>query len=153
MSNYTNRGTTTPLAPCEHGRVTTPIFYSSEQGTLPTTFLISKQVIPYRTCGGICYPGVSTPITRSLIDSSMTNHITWQILTVSTISNLAQTTATNLTTSPHIMTDGRPTLSTLNISQTQHHEDGKTCTTLMTAGLSNTTNHKNSILKYESLGN
>jgi hypothetical protein len=27
------------------------------------------------------------------------------------------------------MTDGRPTLSTLNTSQTQHHKDGKTYTT------------------------
>jgi hypothetical protein len=51
------------------------------------------------------------------------------------------------------MTDGRPTLSTLNISQTQHHKDQKTCTTLMTAWLSNTTNHKNPILKHEGLGN
>jgi hypothetical protein len=51
------------------------------------------------------------------------------------------------------MTDGRPTLSTHNTSQTQHHKEGKTCTTLMTAGLSITTNHKNPILKYEGLGN
>jgi hypothetical protein len=49
--------------------------------------------------------------------------------------------------------DGRPTLSTLNTSQTQHHKDGKTCVTLKTAGLSITTNHKNPILKYEGLGN
>jgi hypothetical protein len=48
------------------------------------------------------------------------------------------------------MTDGRPTLNT---SQTQHHTDEKTCMTLMTVGLSNTTSHKNIILKYESLGN
>jgi hypothetical protein len=38
-------------------------------------------------------------------------------------------------------------------SQTQHHKDEKTCMTLMTAGLSITTNHKNPILKYESLDN
>jgi hypothetical protein len=38
--------------------------------------------------------------------------------------------------------DGRPTLSTLNTSQTQHHKDGKTCTTLKTAGLRITTNDK-----------
>jgi hypothetical protein len=30
--------------------------------------------------------------------------------------------------SPHITTDGRPTLSTLNTSQTQHHKNGNTCT-------------------------
>jgi hypothetical protein len=51
------------------------------------------------------------------------------------------------------MTDGRPILSTLNISQTQYHKNGKTCTTLKAAGLSITTNHKNPILKYEGLGN
>jgi hypothetical protein len=51
------------------------------------------------------------------------------------------------------MTDGRPTLSTINRSQTQYHKDGKICMTLMTVGLSNTTNPKNPILKYESLGN
>jgi hypothetical protein len=50
-------------------------------------------------------------MTRSLADSSMTNHIT---------------------------TDGRQTLSILNTSQTQHHKDGETCTTLMTAWLSTT---------------
>jgi hypothetical protein len=33
-------------------------------------------------------------------------------------------------------------------NQTQHHKDGKTCTTLKTAGLS-ITNHKNPILNYE----
>jgi hypothetical protein len=51
------------------------------------------------------------------------------------------------------MTDGRPTLSTLNTSQTQHHKDEKTCTTLKTIGLSITTNQKNPIIKYEGLGN
>jgi hypothetical protein len=55
--------------------------------------------------------------------------------------------------SPHITTDGRPTLSTLNTSQSQHHKDGKTGMTPMTAGLSNTTNHKNRILNPEGLGN
>jgi hypothetical protein len=29
--------------------------------------------------------------------------------------------------SPHITTDGRPTLLTLNTSQTQYHKDEKTC--------------------------
>jgi hypothetical protein len=40
-------GTTAPLALCEPRRVTTPISHSSEQGTLPTSSLISKQVVPY----------------------------------------------------------------------------------------------------------
>jgi hypothetical protein len=68
------RGTMAPLAPCEPRRVTTAISYSSEQGTFPTTSLISKQAIPYRTRGDTCCPGVSTPKTRSLANSSMTNH-------------------------------------------------------------------------------
>jgi hypothetical protein len=55
--------TMTPLAPCEPRRVTTPISHSSEQGTLPTTSLISKQAVLYRTRGGTYYPGVSTPKT------------------------------------------------------------------------------------------
>jgi hypothetical protein len=115
MSNYVDSSTTTPLAPCELRQVTTPIFHSSEQGTLPTASIISKQVIPYRTRGGTYYPGVSTPMTRSLADSSMTNHITSQIPTVSTIPNLAQTIASNLTmaTTHH---DGWKT-STLNTPQ------------------------------------
>jgi hypothetical protein len=66
--------TTAPLAPCESRRVTMPISHSSEQGTLPTTSLISKQVTPYRSHGGTCCPRVSTPKTQPLADSSMTNH-------------------------------------------------------------------------------
>jgi hypothetical protein len=93
-----SRGTTAPLAPCEHGRVTTPTFHSSEQGTLPTASQIIKQVVPYRTCGGTYCPSVSTSITQSLADSSMINHITWQIPTISTIPNLAQTTTSNINT-------------------------------------------------------
>jgi hypothetical protein len=76
MSNYANSGTMTSFALCEPRRVTIPISHLSEQGTLPTTSLISKQVILYRTRGGTCCPVVSTPMTRSLADSSMTNHIT-----------------------------------------------------------------------------
>jgi hypothetical protein len=97
MSNYANSGTATPLASFEPRRVTAPIFHSSEQGTLPTTCLISGQAVPYRTCGGTSCPEVSIPMTQSVADSSMTNHITRRIPTVSTIPNLAQTTASNLT--------------------------------------------------------
>jgi hypothetical protein len=96
--SWGSRRTTAPLAPCEHGRVTTPNSHSSEQGTLPTTSLTSKQAVPHQTHGGTCCPGVSTPVTRSLADLSITNHITWRTPTVSTIQNLAQTTASNLTT-------------------------------------------------------
>jgi hypothetical protein len=89
--------------------------HSTEHDTQPITYLISKQTVPYQTRDVTCCPGVSTPMTRSLTDSSMTNHITWQTQTVSTIPNLAQTTASNLTTvtSHH---DGWKTI-TLN---TQH---------------------------------
>jgi hypothetical protein len=97
--------------------------HTTEEDSQPTTALIRKQTIPYRTCGGTYCPGVSTPKTWSLADLSMTNHISWQILTVSTIPNYAQTTASNLTTvKSHL--DGRKT-NTLNnnTSQTQHHKD------------------------------
>jgi hypothetical protein len=64
----------TPLAPCEPGRVTTSNSHLIEQGTLPTTSLIIKQVVSYWTRGGTCCPGVSTPKIRSLADSCTTNH-------------------------------------------------------------------------------
>jgi hypothetical protein len=76
MVSRGSRGTMAPLAPCELGRVTTPTFHSSEQGTLPTASQIIKQVVPYRTCGGTYCPRVFTPMTQSLADSSMINHIT-----------------------------------------------------------------------------
>ena len=98
----------------------TPNSHSSEQGTLPTASLISKQVIPYRTRGGTYCPRVSTTMTRSLADLSMTNHITWRIPTVSTIPSLAQTTSSNLTTA------------------TSHHDRWKT-NTLNTQHKSNST--------------
>jgi hypothetical protein len=66
--------TMAPLSPCEPRRVTKAIFHSSEQDTLPTASLISKQAVSYRTCGGTCCPGVTTPKTWSLADSSMTNY-------------------------------------------------------------------------------
>jgi hypothetical protein len=49
--------------------------YSTEHDTQPIAYLISKQVIPYRTRGGTCCLRVSTPKIQSLADSSMTNHI------------------------------------------------------------------------------
>jgi hypothetical protein len=87
-----SRGTTAPLAPCEPGRVTTPNSHSSDHGTLPTASLIIKQVVPYRTHGGTYCLGVSTPMTRSLADSSM------KVATFPTIPNFAQTTTSHLTT-------------------------------------------------------
>jgi hypothetical protein len=113
--------------------------HSSEQGTHPTAALISKEAIPYRTHGSTYHPGLSTPNIQSLADSSMTIHITWQNPTVSTIPAHAQTTAAILTTVTSHLDGWRTNTLNTNTSQTQHHKDQKTCTTLMTAWLSNTT--------------
>jgi hypothetical protein len=122
---------------------------TTEQDSQPTTSIISKQVIPYQTCGGTCCHGVSTPKTWSLVDSSMTNHTTWRNPTVSTIPPHAQTTTSILTTinSHH---DGWK-IKTLNnnTSQTQRHKDGKTCTTLLTVWLSIANQVWTQILKHE----
>jgi hypothetical protein len=97
-------------------QITSYIFpHTTMQDSQPTASLISKQVVPYRTRGGTCCPGVSTPKIWSLADLSMTNHNTWWIPTVSTIQTHAQTTASILTmvTSHH---DGWKT----NTLDTQH---------------------------------
>jgi hypothetical protein len=120
--------------------------HSSGQGTLPTTPLISKQAILYRTHGGTCCPRASTPKTQYLADSSMTIHFTWRISTVSTIPILLKPQHRSSPRSPHILMDGR---QTLNTSQTQYHKDGKTYTTLMIAWLSITNQVWTQILKYE----
>jgi hypothetical protein len=120
--------TTAPLAPCEPRQVTTLISHSSEQGTLPTASLISKQVVPYQTRIGTCCPGVSTPKTRSLADSSMTNYKPSRSQPSPPFQSLLKPQHRTSPWSPHITTDGRSTLLTLNTSQTEHHKDGKTCT-------------------------
>jgi hypothetical protein len=48
--------------------------HSSEQRTLPTTSLISKQAVPYRIRGGTSCLKVSTPKIQSLTNSSMSIH-------------------------------------------------------------------------------
>jgi hypothetical protein len=119
------RGTTAPLAPCEPSRVTTPISHSSKQDTLPTASLISKQAVPYWTRSTYC-PGLSTPKTRSLADLSMTNHKLWRSQPSLAFQSLLKPQHQTSPHSPHITTDGRPTFSIVNTSQTQHHRDGKT---------------------------
>jgi hypothetical protein len=113
--------------------------HSIEHDTQPIVFLISKQVVSYRTRGGTCCPGVSTPMIQSLAYLSMTNHITWWNPTVFTIPSLLKPQHRSSPRSNHISTDGRPSLTKtqpkLNITK-----DGKTCITLMTAWLS-ITNH------------
>jgi hypothetical protein len=109
--------------------------HSTEHDTQSTTYLISKQVVPYRTHGGTCCPGVSTPKIQSLPDSSMTNHITWWNPTVSTIPTLLKPQHRSSPRSNHIAMDGRPSL-TKTQAKINITKDGKTCTTLMTASLS-----------------
>jgi hypothetical protein len=107
----------------------------TEHDTQPIAYLISKQAVPHHTCGRTCCPGVSTPKVRSIADSSMTYHITWWNLTVSTIPSLLKPLHRSSLRSNHISTNGRPSLTKtqakLNITK-----DGKTCMTLMTAWLS-----------------
>jgi hypothetical protein len=122
--------------------------HSIEHDTQPTTYLISKQVVPYLIRGGTYCPGVSTPKIRSLANLSMTNHITWRDPTISSIPTLLKPQHRSSTRSNHISMDGRPSLTktqaNLNIPK-----DGKTCTTLMTAWLSITNQVWTQILKYE----
>jgi hypothetical protein len=121
--------------------------HSIEHDTQPIAYLISKQAVPYRTRGGTCCPGVSTPKIQSLADLSMTSHITWRNPTVSTIPTLLKPQHWSSPWSNHILTDGKPSLTKtqakLNIT-----EDGRTCTTLMTAWLSITNQVWTQILKY-----
>jgi hypothetical protein len=72
------------LAPCDLGVFTKYVTkyitksdvnpHSTDQDTQPIAFLISKQVISYRTHGGTCCLRVSTPEIQSLADSSTTCH-------------------------------------------------------------------------------
>jgi hypothetical protein len=122
--------------------------HSIEHDKQPIAYLISKQVVPYRTRGDTCCSGVSTPKIWSLTDSSMTNHITWRNPTVFTILTLLKSQHQSSPWSNHISTDGRPPLTKtqakLNITK-----DEKTCTTLMTAWLSIINQVWTQILKYE----
>jgi hypothetical protein len=84
--------------------------HSTEHDIQPIAYLISKQAVPYRTHGvTYCLRG-STPKIRSLADSSMTSHITWQNPTVSTIPTLLKPQHRSSPGPNHISTDGRPSL-------------------------------------------
>jgi hypothetical protein len=118
-------------------QITSYVFlHTTEQDSQPIAALISKQTVSYWTRDVTYCPGVSTPKIRYLADLSMTIHNTWWNPSVPTILTHAQTTASILitVTSHH---DGWK-IKTLNsnTSQTQHHKDGNTCTTLMTVWLS-----------------
>jgi hypothetical protein len=116
--------------------------------TQQTTYLISKQAVPYRTRGGTCCPRGSTPKIWSLADLSMTNHITWRNPTVTTIPTLLKQQHQSSPRSNHISMDGRPSLTKtqakLNITK-----DGKTCTALMSTWISITNQVWTQILKYD----
>jgi hypothetical protein len=103
--------------------------HSSEQGTLPIAPLISKQPVPYRIRGNSCCPEGFTSKNWYLADSSKTNHKPWMSQPSPPFQTLLKPQHRTSPRSPHITMDGRPTLSTLNTSQTQHHKHGKTCTT------------------------
>jgi hypothetical protein len=111
--------------------------HSTERDTQPIAYLISKQAVPYQTRGGTCCPGVSTPKIWSLVDSSITSHITRWNPAVSTIPTLLKSQHQSSPWSIHISTDGRPSL-TKTKAKPNITKDGKTCTTLMTAWLSMT---------------
>jgi hypothetical protein len=115
--------------------------HSTEHDTQPIAYLISKQVIPYRTRGGTCCPGGSTPKIRSLADSSMTSHVTRRNPNRSTIPTLLNPQHRSSPGSIHISMDGRPSL-TKTQAKPNITKDGKICTTLMTAWLSITTQYK-----------
>jgi hypothetical protein len=109
--------------------------HSTKQAKQPIAYLISKQAVTYWTRGGTYCPGVSTPKIRSLVDSSMTNHIAWRNPTISTILTLLKLQHRFSPWSNHISMDGWSSLTKtqakLNITK-----DGKTCTTRMTTWLS-----------------
>jgi hypothetical protein len=109
--------------------------HSIEHDTQSTNiaYLISKQAVPYQTRGGTCCPRVSTPKIWSLVDLSMTCHITWQNPTISTIPTLLKSQHQSSPWSNHISTDGR---LSLRKTQAKLTKDGKTCTTFMIAWLS-----------------
>jgi hypothetical protein len=114
---------TSPLAPCGLGSLQ----------CMSQTLITKYGTIPTQpsTTHIICCPRVSTLKIQSLADSSMTNYITCQNLTVFTIPTLLKPQHRSSPRSNHISTDGRPSLTKtqadLNIT-----EDRKTCKTLMT---------------------
>jgi hypothetical protein len=134
FSQFTKKVTQTDHTDMSH-------LHSTEHDTQPITYLISKQAVPYRTHGGTCCPGGSTPETRSLADSSITSHITWRNPTVSTSPTLLKLRHRSSPWSSHISTDGRPNTLTKTQAKLNIIKDGKTCTTLMTTWLSKTTQY------------
>jgi hypothetical protein len=66
---------TSSLAPCGSGKSQSMMSFSLNRAWHTTySLLISKQAVPYWTCGDTCCSGVSTPKIWSLADSSTTCH-------------------------------------------------------------------------------
>jgi hypothetical protein len=124
----------TPLAPCEPRRVTTPNSHSSEQCTLPTTSLISKQAISYTWRHQLSRGVYSYDSVLSRFRHDKPHHLT-------DFNRLHHSNpCSNHSIEPHHghltsrrMEDQHSQYST---NPTQHLKDGKTCTTLKTAWLS-----------------
>jgi hypothetical protein len=96
-----------PLPPC--GLVGIAILVPRfRQDIFTRAFLISQQAVPYRTRGGTCCPGMSTPNIQSLADLSMTNHISWRNPTVFTIPTLLKSQHRSSPWSSHTTRDERP---------------------------------------------
>jgi hypothetical protein len=82
--NAKDSPTKSPLAPCgsdvlikyvtKYDTKSDVTPHLTEQDTQPIAFLISKQVVSYRTRGDTCCSRISTPKIRSLADSSTTCH-------------------------------------------------------------------------------
>jgi hypothetical protein len=109
------------------------ISHPTEQDTLPVVFLISRQVILYRTCGGTCCPRVCTPMIQSLADLSTTCHDGINYLHHSNH-------CSNHNIDPHTVNSHLNRWETTTLSQrhnpTPHHKGWKTCMTLKSALLS-----------------
>jgi hypothetical protein len=133
-----------------------PCRYSHTILTPPTrqltgSFLISQQVIPYRTHGSTCCPGVSTPKIQSLADSS--NHMSWRYQLSPPFHHLLKPQDWSSPWSLHIMIDGRPNTLTKTQDKLNIIKDGRLAWQLMTAGLSISTNHKPNSIGIQSTGN
>jgi hypothetical protein len=65
-------GPSCTLRPCRYHHTSTE--HPTRQ--LTRASIISQQAVTYRTRGGTCCPGMSTPKIQSIVDLSMTNYIT-----------------------------------------------------------------------------
>jgi hypothetical protein len=87
--------------------------HTSEQDSQPTTSLISKQVIPYRTCGVTCCPRVTTPKTWSLAVRAWQTTSPDRFQPSPPFQPMLKPQHRSSPQSPHITMDGRPKLSTV----------------------------------------